>query len=240
MDAPRPNPAGVSAVAIDLDGTLVDTAPDFDVAINRLLGELGLAPMPVEDIMKLVGKGSENLIGGVLKLRLPPGGTERLLPAAALERYLARCFARYFDIYRDENGRSSVVYPGVMEGLADLRALGLRLACVTNKPQEHAEDLLAAKGLRDHFELVVGGDAVARKKPAPDAFLRVCDAFALMPDALMAIGDSVNDVQAARAAGCPVLVVPYGYNHGQPVQKLDADGIVPTLRDAARWLQQGR
>jgi phosphoglycolate phosphatase len=120
--------------------------------------------------------------------------------------------------------------------LQQLQALGLRLACVTNKPLSFALPLLEQKGLRDFFDVVYGGDSFARKKPDPVALLQVCSDFALDPAQVVAIGDSSNDGIAARAAGCPVLHVPYGYNHGESVQNLDTDGIVSTLLEAAHLI----
>ena len=110
---------------------------------------------------------------------------------------------------------------------------GVRLACVTNKPIAFARPLLEKKGLIDLFEVIYGGDSLAHKKPHPLPMLTVCNDFDLQPAQVVAIGDSSNDSEAARAAGCRVLTVPYGYNHGQPVQTIDTDGIVESLLDAA-------
>jgi phosphoglycolate phosphatase len=125
----------------------------------------------------------------------------------------------------------------VREGLAALRALGLRLACVTNKPQAFSESLLAATGLAGFFEMIVGGDALPRRKPDPLPMLHVCGRFGLPPARMLAIGDSINDALAARAAGMPVLVVPYGYNEGRPAETIDADGVVASLAEVAALLE---
>ena len=118
-----------------------------------------------------------------------------------------------------------------------MQADGLRLACVTNKPIAFTTPLLKLKGLDGFFEVVYGGDSLARKKPDPLPLLTVCADFGLQPAQVVAIGDSSNDAQAARAAGCPVLTVPYGYNHGESVQNIDSDGIVISLLDAARLIR---
>jgi phosphoglycolate phosphatase len=112
----------------------------------------------------------------------------------------------------------------------------VRLACVTNKPIAFATPLLEKTGLLGFFELVYGGDSLPRKKPDPYPLLKVCADFGLQPQQVVAIGDSSNDAQAARAAGCRVLTVPYGYNHGESIQEVDSDGIVSTLLDAAHAL----
>ncbi|MCL4748078.1 MAG: HAD-IA family hydrolase, partial [Burkholderiaceae bacterium] len=135
--------------------------------------------------------------------------------------------------YRRENGVHSRPYPGVLEGLAVMRGRGLRLAVVTNKPSDFTLPLLAAADIDSFFDLVVSGDTLATKKPDPDPMLHVCQRFGVEPAKMVAIGDSLHDVRAARAAGIPVIVVPYGYNEGRDVRELDVDAIVATLREAA-------
>lgn len=215
---------GIRAAIIDLDGTMVHTAPDFQVAINRMRDDLDLPPLGIDTIINFVGKGTENLIRRVLSIDFEP-------PQA--EAYLPKALQSYGRHYLAINGNYSSVYPGVREGLAALRTKGLRLACVTNKPIAFALPLLEKNGLRDHFEIVYGGDSLPKKKPDPYPLQKVCADFDLEPPQVVAIGDSSNDAQAARAAGCRVLNVPYGYNHGESIQKIDSDGIVPTLLDAA-------
>jgi phosphoglycolate phosphatase len=215
---------GIRAAIIDLDGTMLDTAPDFLVAVNRMREELHLAPVGIAIIERFVGKGTEHLVRSLLSLDYAP---------EELELYFATALASYLRHYREINGLHASVYPGVVEGLARFGELGLRLACVTNKPHDFALPLLEKAGLRGHFELVYGGDSLPKKKPDPLPLLTVCADFDLEPSQVVAIGDSSNDAQAARAAGCRVLNVPYGYNHGQPIQEVDSDGIVATLFDAA-------
>jgi phosphoglycolate phosphatase len=128
------------------------------------------------------------------------------------------------------------VYPGVREGLLALRARGLRLACLTNKPTAFARPLLQAKGLDGYFSEVFGGDAFDRKKPDPLPLLKTCEALGSEPARTLMIGDSSNDAQAARAAGCPVVLVTYGYNHGEPVRSVDADGYLDSLDELAALL----
>ncbi|MES2264469.1 MAG: phosphoglycolate phosphatase [Pseudomonadota bacterium] len=219
---------GVRAAIIDLDGTMLDTVPDFHVAINRMRADLGLAPIAAERIKLMVGKGSENLIRSVLALDYDAAGVEQHIEAA-LDAYQRH--------YLDINGDHSALYPDVAAGLDALKAHGLRLACVTNKPIAFARPLLEQKGLDGYFEIVYGGDSLAHKKPHPLPLLQVCADFGLQPAQVVAIGDSSNDAQAARAAGCPVLTVPYGYNHGESIHDTDSDGIVDTLLHAANLIR---
>jgi phosphoglycolate phosphatase len=215
---------GIRAAIVDLDGTMVDTAPDFQVAINRMRDELGLKPLELETIKSFVGKGTENLMRRVLAQDYSPEDAETHFETA---------LAAYTKHYLAINGMFSSVYPGVREGLQALRAKGLRLACVTNKPCAFARPLLEKAGLASYFEILYGGDSLPKKKPDPYPLLQVCEDFDLPAAQVVAIGDSSNDARAARAAGCRTLTVPYGYNHGEPVQAIDSDGIVATLLDAA-------
>ena len=218
---------GIRAAIIDLDGTMVDTAPDFQVAINRMRDELHLAPLALDTIVDFVGKGSENLMRRVLGVDFEKNEVESRFDHA-LERYQHH--------YLQINGDHSELYAGVHEGLVAMKKGGVRLACVTNKPIAFARPLLEEKGLIDLFEVIYGGDSLAHKKPHPLPMLTVCNDFDLQPAQVVAIGDSSNDSEAARAAGCRVLTVPYGYNHGQPVQTIDTDGIVESLVDAANLI----
>ena len=218
---------GIRAAIIDLDGTMVDTAPDFQVAINRMRDELHLAPLALDTIVDFVGKGSENLMRRVLGVDFEKSEVESRFDHA-LERYQHH--------YLQINGDHSELYAGVHEGLVAMKKGGVRLACVTNKPIAFARPLLEKKGLIDLFEVIYGGDSLAHKKPHPLPMLTVCNDFNLQPAQVVAIGDSSNDSEAARAAGCRVLTVPYGYNHGQPVQTIDTDGIVESLIDAANLI----
>jgi phosphoglycolate phosphatase len=215
---------GIRAAIIDLDGTMLDTAPDFLIAINRMRGELSLSPLDLDTIKRFVGKGSENLIRRVLAVDFD---------SEQVEQHFEPALTAYQRHYLAINGDHSSIYPGVWAGLDVLRDMGLRLACVTNKPVAFAAPLLEKTGLRPYFEVLYGGDSLPRKKPDPLPLLQVCADFSLVPEQVVAIGDSSNDALAARAAGCRVLTVPYGYNHGQPVQEIDSDGIVETLLDAA-------
>lgn len=187
-----------------------------------------------------MGKGSEHLIQSVLAyvLNRPLAQAERAQAAIDLEADVARLFpsgwASYQRHYLAINGQHAKVYPGVLEGLRQLKAQGLKLACLTNKPTAFALPLLKAKGLDGFFSQVFGGDAFERKKPDPLPLLKTCEALGSRPARTLMIGDSSNDARAARAAACPVVLVTYGYNHGEPVRAVDADGFVDSLADL-RW-----
>jgi phosphoglycolate phosphatase len=215
------------AAIVDLDGTLVDTLGDFSVALNAMLHELGLPPIATEAIESLVGRGSEHLIRSVLSH-----------VGAAPDLY-ERAWTAYQKHYLDINGRHSAVFAGATEGLAALREAGLRLACLTNKPSAFARPLLQAKGLTHCFDFVFGGDDFERKKPDPLPLRKTCEALGSRPERTLMVGDSSNDARAARAAGCPVVLVTYGYNHGEPVRGVDADGFVDSMAELRDWLRTG-
>lgn len=221
------NPAAFDAAIIDLDGTMVDTLGDFAQALGRMLDDLALPGIERTHIERMVGKGSEHLIKSVLHHVLAQAGQA---PAAInTEAIYPQAWARYQHHYLDINGQYAQVYPGVPEGLHALRSAGLRLACLTNKPTAFALPLLRAKGLDGFFDQVFGGDAFERKKPDPLPLVKTCAALGSAPARTLMVGDSSNDAQAARAAGCPVVLVTYGYNHGQPATDVDADGWVGSL-----------
>ena len=215
------------AVIIDLDGTMVDTLGDFAEALNRMLGDLELPPIAAQHIGRMVGKGSEHLLRSVLNHVLEHMG--KAPTAIEIEALYAHAWPSYQRHYLAINGHYARVYPGVEAGLQALRHAGLRLACLTNKPTSFALPLLRAKGLEGYFEQVFGGDSFDKKKPDPLPLLKTCEALQTAPARTLMVGDSSNDAQAARAAGCPVVLVTYGYNHGLPAQAVDADGYVDSL-----------
>lgn len=227
-----PDRPPIQACLIDLDGTLVDTLGDFEAALGDMLTALGRAPVTRAQIERIVGKGSEHLIRSVLALTAPCNTATADDPAAQQALY-DRAWPLYQAAYLRINGQFSTVYPGAVAGLQALRARGLRLACVTNKPIAFARPLLAAKGLGGYFDEVFGGDSFARKKPDPLPLLEACRALGTAPAQSLMVGDSSNDAAAARAAGCPVVLMTYGYNHGQAVSTVDADGLADSLAQLA-------
>lgn len=225
MKTPCDRSTGLLAAIVDLDGTMVDTVGDFEAALNAMLADLGRPGVGREFIARTVGKGSEHLI------------RQTLAHVGADPSLYEPAWTRYQHHYAAINGRHSTVFPGIPEGLTRLTSSGLRLACLTNKPTAFAKALLAAKGLDLYFSHVFGGDAFERKKPDPLPLRRTCTALGAAPERTLVVGDSSNDAAAARAAGCPVVLVTYGYNHGEPVRAVDADGFIDRLDELSidRW-----
>jgi phosphoglycolate phosphatase len=228
MDASQ-FPLPVKAVVIDLDGTLLDTAPDLANAAELMMAELGLPAVPLETVKTYIGNGVSRLVKRVLT------GDMQAEPEAALfEKALAIYHKRYGEHVADQ----SRPFEGVVDGLRAMQDMGYPLACITNKAEQFTVPLLKATGLHDYFELILSGDTLPKKKPDPLPLLHACKHFGIAPTDLLLIGDSLNDVQAARAAGCHVFCVPYGYNRGRSVEELDLDAIVPSLVDAAKLIRK--
>ena len=215
------------AAIIDLDGTMVDTMGDFVVAINLMLRDLGLVAVDEAVVALRVGKGSEHLVSSVLNHALAL--IKRSQEASKNIADAKEALKLYQQHYSALNGQHAHVYPGVVDGLLALQRSGLKLACLTNKPVGFARELLRLKGLDGFFSHVFGGDSFAAKKPHPMPVLKTCEALGVIPARTLVVGDSSNDAQAARSAGCPVVLVTYGYNHGQPVASAGADATINSL-----------
>lgn len=226
------NPAfPIRGVLIDLDGTLMDTAPDLAAAANAMRADFGLAALPVERIAAFVGKGAEVLVHRALTGDL--GGR---VDDATFERARAAFYRHYHAV----NGTHAAVFERVPQALELLHSKGLKVACVTNKPREFTVPLLERLALAAAFDAIVAGDDVREKKPHPALVLAGCERLGLVPAQALMIGDSVNDALAGRAAGMRVVLVETGYNEGEPVATLagtpGVDAIFATLFDAARWV----
>lgn len=220
-------PVPLRAVLLDLDGTLLDTAGDIATAANLMRASLGFAPLDPVLIKSYVGKGIANLVAKTLKDAVGEVGPTALKVAVAnFERQYEKCF-----------GDTSTAFPGVVDGLDALRNKGFRLGCVTNKAEKFTLPLLAKTGLSGYFELVVSGDSLPEKKPHPMPLQHAATFFACKTTELLLIGDSLNDAQAARAAGCPVFIVPYGYNEGQELRGLDCDAFIDDVPSALKFVK---
>jgi len=228
MDALKP-PASLPegpfrAVAFDLDGTLVDSAPDLSRAANGMLSALGQRVLSEERVAAAIGDGVDTLV--VRTLTESTG-------AEPDEAALAKAGAIFRELYLRDVFQASRVYPGVREGLEALARRGLPVGCVTNKARHFTTALLERAGLAPLLAFVECADAPEQRKPAPFLLLKVCGDLRIAPRELLYVGDSGVDVAAARAAGCPVVMVPYGYNRGRPASEGGADAVVASIADLA-------
>lgn len=219
----------VEAVFFDLDGTLVDSVPDLAAAVDIMMSQLGLPVRGEEQVRQWVGNGIENLIRRALANDMA-GQVPEILVTKARPLFKAA--------YRDYICQQSRLYPGVPEGLDALRQRGLKLACITNKPTEFTLPLVERIGLGKFFQTVVGGDCIANKKPAPDALLLAARRLKVPVERGLMVGDSVNDVGAARHAGCPVVAVPYGYNHGRDIREAQPDAVIDSIAELPALLRR--
>lgn len=215
--------ARIHAALFDLDGTLLDTAPDLAESANRMLVELGRAVLEEGAIRDYIGKGVVNLVHRCVEATGGGSAADCGHALAVFERHYVAGIAN-----------RTRPYPGVMEGLSVLERAGIPMGCVTNKAGCFTEPLLELTGLRRFFGVVVSGETAARKKPHPDPLLYAARALGTTPAETLMVGDSLNDVLAARAAGCPVVVVPYGYREGLALEELGADAVVASVEEAAR------
>lgn len=220
-------PLPLKAVLLDLDGTMLDTVSDIATAANMMRASLGFAPLDAALIRTFVGKGIANLVAKTLKDAVGDVGPTALKVAIAnFERQYEKCF-----------GDSSAPFAGVVDGLDALRNKGFRLGCVTNKAEKFTLPLLAKTGLAGYFEITLSGDALPEKKPHPMPLLHAATFFGCAPAEMLLIGDSVNDAEAARAAGSPVFIVPYGYNEGQELRGLDCDAFIDDVPAALKFVK---
>jgi phosphoglycolate phosphatase len=211
----------IHAVMFDLDGTLADTAGEIATALNRTLADLGHAPLAQPEVTSLVGRGVRSLVERALAKAGVASGID-----AAVEKFEAH--------YAQTIATEAALYPGVEAALHRLREAGMPLGVVTNKPRVFTTLLLERFEILDFFEAVVAGDDGIPRKPHGDMLLAACDRMKSVPAATLMLGDSDNDVLAARAAGCPVWCVPYGYNEGGPAEALQCDRLVATVDEAVR------
>lgn len=222
-------PLAVKVVMIDLDGTLLNTAEDLALAANLMLKDLGMPEQSTSTIRSYIGKGIQRLVKRTLTSQLDGE------PDAAL---FAKALPIYEKHYANNLSVNTRPYPGVLEGIKALQQTGFKLACITNKAEAFTIPLLRSTGLYDSFEIVLSGDSLPRKKPDPLPLTHICQHFNAQPQEALLIGDSLNDAIAARAAGCHVFCVPYGYNEGRNVHDLDCDAIVESLIDASKLIKK--
>jgi phosphoglycolate phosphatase len=220
-------PLAVKMVMIDLDGTLIDTVPDLAAAANRMLEDLGRPAWPPEQAATWIGNGvprfvKRNLTGEMW--------------AEPEEAQFQQALALFQKHYAAAVSALSRPFPGVVEGLEQLEVRGFELACITNKAEAFTRPLLKDLGLDKYFKLVLSGDSLPKQKPDPLPLLHACRHFGITPDHGVLVGDSSNDVEAARAAGMPVICVTYGYNHGHDIRESHPDAIVGRLTEVPPYL----
>jgi phosphoglycolate phosphatase len=214
----------LAAVLFDLDGTLLDTAADIALALNRTMVEYECKPLAEDDVRRMVGRGSPILIERAVAAQ------DRIIDAAT-QAAMLECFFHHYGQLEESNEDTAQPYTGAAESLRTLHDAGLRTAVVTNKQHRFAGALLDRLGLADWVDVVVGGDTCARRKPDPQPLLFACDSLHVPPSESLMVGDSVNDVQAARAAGIPIVCVSYGYNEGRDPRTLECDLLLDSLAE---------
>ena len=209
----------ISAIVIDLDGTLLHTAPELAEAANRMLRDMGRPAVSQDLLMSYIGNGIHWLVKRALT------GDMHAEPDAALFDKALPVFEKHYT----ELLLESKPFPNVVKGLDAMKAAGFRLGCITNKVERYTNPLLKGIGMAKYFDIVLAGDTLPEKKPHPLPLLHAAKFFACAIEQLLLVGDSLSDAQAARAAGCPIICVPYGYNHGEPVETLNVDAVIPDL-----------
>lgn len=212
-------PLAVSAIVIDLDGTLLHTAPELAESANRMLRDMGRPPVSQDLLMSYIGNGIHWLVKRALT------GDMHAEPDAKLFDEALPIFEKHYTALACE----SKPFANVVQGLDAMKAAGFRLGCITNKVMRYTDPILKASGLAPYFEIVLAGDTLPEKKPHPMPLLHAAKFFGCPIEQLLLVGDSLSDMQAARAAGCPIICVPYGYNHGEPVETLNVDAVIPDL-----------
>lgn len=224
---PMPVPAKV--LLLDLDGTLLDTVGDITTAVNGMRAAFGFGPLEMTAVRNMVGRGIAYLVSQAMKSSVGElGANSSKVAVAQFEKQYESCLTE-----------TSHAFPGVFEGLELMKEKGFRLACVTNKAERFTLPLLEKTGLAPYFELVVSGDSLAEKKPHPLPIEHAAKHFGVAITEVVMIGDSMHDAAAARAAGCPVFIVPYGYNEGQELRGLDCDAFIDDLPSALKHVRLG-
>lgn len=223
----------IRGVAFDLDGTLVDSAPGLTAAVDNALYALELPMVGEERVVTWIGNGADVLIQRALTWARQERATLRAaqgkpsvdhddIPQAEQQAILRKLFDRYYGEVAEEG---SFLFPAVADTLGALHAKGLPLALVTNKPTPFVAPILSSLDIAKYFTVVIGGDDVKNKKPHPEPLLMVAEKLGLAPAELLFVGDSRNDIQAAKAAGCCSIGLTYGYNYGEPISLSEPDYI---------------
>ncbi len=212
----------VDCVLFDLDGTLIDSVPDIAYCIDLMRAELGLSPPGEARVRTWVGNGAERLVHRALT---------DTFDGVAEASLFDRGFDLFSQLYQEHTSRLSRLYDGTLGALNHLVHAGYKLGCVTNKRGRYTEPLLDALGILGHFRIVVSGDTLPQKKPDPEPLLYAAEMLGAAPERTLMVGDSLNDIQAARAADLPVYCVTYGYNHGRDIREHAPDRVLNSLAE---------
>lgn len=208
-------------ILFDLDGTLVETAPEIMDAVNDTLGQFGLPLVSQQQVNDWIGHGTKELM--VQALAAVIDGTVEAVRRGPL---LAEIMPVYDRFYQQRCGTRSHLYPHVRDTLQALRAQGVKLAVVTNKEGRYTQVVMDVHQLGPMFDAVVSGDTFATKKPTPVGVLHCLAQFGATPERTLFVGDSSIDAATARNAGVPVWLLPYGYNMGQPIEACAPDQVI--------------
>lgn len=223
-------PRRYQGVLYDLDGTLLDTAADIMLALNRMLAEYGWSAMGESEVRRMIGRGGQVLVERTAEAQ------RRVLDHAELTAMVDR-FYHHYGLLEQMHEAVAQPYPGVVEGVRRLHAAGLRSAIVTNKQHRFAMELMQRLQLERYLDLIVGGDTCERRKPDPQPLLYACAQLGVEPSQMVSVGDSTNDVQAARAAGIAVVCVTWGYNEGENPRDLPADAFIDSFTELPALLR---
>ena len=210
----------ISLVMFDLDGTLVDSIPDLAWCADHTLKQLGMSPLGESRLRDFLGNGAYVYVKRFL--------TNDLDGEPDVELY-EKALPMFWETYRNNSAQFSQLYPGVTSGLESLKAKGFTLACVTNKAADFTDGLLKHLDIYDHFEQIVSGDTLAKKKPDPMQLLHVAETHGKSMNECLMVGDSRHDIAAARNAGMRVVAVPYGYNHGEDIADSNPDAVIESM-----------
>ena len=223
LDSEQPEPSfrtPARGILFDLDGTLIDSAPDLVGACNDMLNALGRPPVALETARGWIGNGARRLVERALT-----GDFDGEAPAELMET----AYPLFEKCYQANLHRDSVLYARADETLAQCQAAGRRVGCVTNKPGVFTRPLLEAMGLSRYLDPIVGGDDLPQTKPDPLPLRHVAEQWGLVPEECLLVGDSVSDFHAARACGMPVVLVSYGYSQGLDLFELGPDAVIDSL-----------
>ena len=215
-------------ILIDVDGTLVDSVPDLAYCVDEMMKALDMPVHGEAKVRDWVGNGVERLTRRALIGQLDGEPDDALFEKA---------YPIFLDLYAENTSKRSCLYPGVEEGIAYLKTANYKLGCVTNKASQFTIPLLKDLGVHDHFEIIICGDTLEKKKPDPMPLLHAADFFGVKPENAMMLGDSISDVKASRAAGFQIVCMSYGYNHGDDIRDANPDAVIDSMAELPNLLE---